>query len=83
MNTCQNCKYWSRLPDKVFQPWVNQKPHGPPRITVYGECSEIIPNTFGEPAEDGLVFGAYNCADHDDVTVTGPKFGCIHFESKS
>lgn len=76
--TCSTCQHWKRLPDKVYQPHYQQKPAGDPVVTVMGECQELDPMFYGEPVEDGIAFGAYNCSDHDDKATTGPLFGCVH-----
>ena len=79
MNYCETCRFWSKQPDKVFQPTEWQKPDGPPIITVLGVC-EKLNLSCGDPPEDGIAYDASHCADYGDEATTGPKFGCVHHQ---
>lgn len=80
--TCETCKHWTRLPDKVYQPTEWQKPVGDPIITRYGICSKLDIG-WSEPVEDGIAHNPANCTEGGDTVTTGPLFGCIHHQRAS
>lgn len=74
---CQTCQYWTRQPDKIFQPTEWQKPVGLPQITRYGICS-LLDIGLHEPSEDGIAHNPSHCSEYGDTVTTGPLFGCVH-----
>lgn len=70
MNTCKDCKWWECV-----------KVHGKTRIMmVWGDCTNMKLQTAFDALtwpSDGL-----NASDYIQAPVTGPEFGCVHWEQK-
>lgn len=77
--TCETCKHWTRLPDKVYQAHFEQKPVGEPKVTRYGICSKVS-HQWLVPHEDGIATNEANASEPSDTLTTGINFGCIHFK---
>lgn len=77
MNTCQTCRFWTRQPDKVFQPTEYQKPVGEPQVTRYGACSKLYVSSH--LPDETMIAVDPGHGELDDAVLTGPRFGCVHY----
>jgi hypothetical protein len=73
MNTCDTCKHWGQ---------IDNAPPG-----AYGDCTALLSDS--SPTDNSPPDGAYipeACDRYGDrlqpELITGPKFGCIHWEAK-
>lgn len=74
MNTCDMCKFWEQF---VFEGRIIEGEHSCSNPKIIDDTSS---NAFPRVLTDQLV--ACSC-DYRPATInTGPKFGCIHWESK-
>lgn len=69
MNTCDTCKWWDRQSYSVDPPFVGRK------------CFSPLFEDSGSGNPEGSVTQSGMDAGYVEL-LTGPKFGCIHHESK-
>lgn len=83
MNTCDTCQWWLKEPGLDVEELVKQENN--PRCRIFHRC--MCP-TIGvrrlnreniEREDSALPLWV----DGIGVLVTGPKFGCLHWEAKS
>jgi hypothetical protein len=72
MTTCDTCKHWG--------PHVNQSKIANP---IMGACkSPAIDHQDAMGVADNPSFAFVDCPAEPGKLVTGPKFGCVHWEGK-
>lgn len=75
MNTCKNCAFWGAYRENVCD-----GERGSVKSTfsrAHRALANTSPNGFAVHAD------ASDDTGLDSALVTGPDFGCIHFENKS
>lgn len=70
MNTCDTCKHWNKVSGfSGTHEWCND----------FGECSMLVVAADDNHAEqDRLAL----VPDYGESVLTGPKFGCCHWEAR-
>lgn len=79
MNTCKTCKWWADSAGTFIESKELKKLV--PSMDPYHPCNcpKINQDVHANPAMDGAA--AENMDGHP-YFVTGPDFGCIHYEPK-
>lgn len=82
MNRCSTCKWWGFEEVK----WVNNAPEGyrkcaNPKLGDYAQyIDDDKPNHNADNTRDDALISAWQ---EMGETITGPNFGCVHWEEKT
>lgn len=75
--TCDACRHWGV---HEANGWHSSgcSDHQPPSQKFCG-CPKVTDGTVVAPADD--IASAVDCEDYHAFLLTGPKFGCVHWEA--